>query len=116
MIVGSEISFFSKNSPLCVCVCLCACMHACVRACVRVCEMYIYTCRKADQMLQELKQPQCLSDSLMDQSCSLLEISEIASPLSLDQTLTLRVRCRGKIYRFTVNKVCLYCCTIDTTP
>ena len=59
-------------------------------------------------MLQELKQPQCLSDSLMDQSYSLLEISEIASPLSLDQTLTLRVRCRGKIYRFTVNKVCVY--------
>ena len=53
------------------------------------------TCRKADQLLMELTQPQPLSE--------LLEDSLVATPSSLP--LTLRVRCRGKIHRFAVNKV-----------
>ena len=76
-----------------------------------------YICRKADQLLQELKQPQAysspLSMSLLDYSSSILEISGTPSTAAAsDSKLTLRVRCRGKIHRFTVNKV--YTCTLQS--
>ena len=60
------------------------------------------TCRKADQLLMELTQPQPLSELLVEQNSG-LEDSLVATPSSLP--LTLRVRCRGKIHRFAVNKV-----------
>ena len=50
----------------------------------------------------ELTQPQPLSELLVEQGSG-LEDSLVATPSSLP--LTLRVRCRGKIHRFAVNKV-----------
>jgi hypothetical protein len=59
------------------------------------------TLLKADQLLMELTQPQPLSELLVEQGSG-LEDSLVATPSSLP--LTLRVRCRGKIHRFAVNK------------
>jgi hypothetical protein len=59
------------------------------------------TLLKADQLLMELTQPQPLSELLVEQNSG-LEDSLVATPSSLP--LTLRVRCRGKIHRFAVNK------------
>lgn len=77
--------------------------------CISFQQMSVNLCREADQLLLELKQPQeyssLLSESFLDSS-SVLEISGQGTPsTSSDQTVTMRVRCRGKIHRFTINKV-----------
>ena len=59
-------------------------------------------------MLHELRQPQLSTASHQSDldSSSLLEVSGVSetSPTT-DQKLTLRVRHRGKVHRFTVRKV-----------